>query len=46
MEIYSTKMSEKQIVFHNLKQCLDRYLEVEFYMKYIVVSVPEHIIAK
>ena len=42
MEIYSTKMNEKQIVFHNLKQCLDKYLEVEF----IVVSVPEHIIAK
>ena len=46
MEMYSTKMNETQIVFHNVKQCLDKYLEVEFYMKHIVVIVTEHIIAK
>ena len=38
MEIYSTKMNDRQIVFHNVKQCLDRYLEVEFDIKHIVVS--------
>ena len=46
MKTYSSNMNDRQIVFYNLKQCLDRYLEAKFYMKHIVISVPEHIIVK
>ena len=42
MKIYSNKMNDGHIVFYNLNQCLERYLEAKF----IVISEPEQFIVK